>query len=164
VVVAALVLGAGDRESVRRATGLDARAIATAVDRLERGGLLEVDGDRYLLMEAAFTRAVRLAAPDTPGEDHPDASEDDARVLRSFVRDGRLLSMPASHGKRMVVLDHIVQAFEPGIRYTEKQVNSILVSWYEDTATVRRHLVDAGFLSREAGEYWRTGGSVRPLF
>jgi hypothetical protein len=81
-------------------------------------------------------------------------------VLRSFVRDGRLLSMPASQGKRMVVLDHIAQSFEPGLHYTEKQVNAILVSWYEDTATVRRYLVDAGYLSREAGEYWRSGGSV----
>ena len=140
---------------------------ALGTERLGNGVVIGANGlvltMSYLLMEAAFTRAVRLAAPDTPGEDHPDASEDDAKVLRSFVRDGRLLSMPASHAKRMVVLDHIVQAFEPGIRYTEKQVNAILVSWYQDTATLRRYLVDAGFLSREAGEYWRTGGSVRPL-
>ena len=158
-VVAALVLGATDRDGVVAATGLDARAIATAVDRLARGGLVEVNGDQYLLLEAAFTRAARLAAPAVPDE-HAEASEDDARVLRSFIRDGRLLSMPASHGKRMVVLDHIAQSFEPGVRYTEKQVNAILVSWYEDTATVRRYLVDSGFLSRDAGQYWRTGGSV----
>ena len=84
-------------------------------------------------------------------EEHPEANEDEARVLRSFIQDGRLQSMPASHAKRLVVLDHIVQSFEPGVRYTEKQVNAMLVSWYADTATVRRYLVDAGFLSREAG-------------
>jgi hypothetical protein len=159
-VVAALVLGATDRAGIRRATGLDARAIATAVDRLARAGLIEVAGDHHVLIEGAFARAARLAAPVIPGEDHPDASEDEARVLRSFIRDGRLLSMPASHAKRQIVLDHIAQSFEPGMRYTEKQVNAILVSWFEDTATVRRYLVDGGFLSREAGEYWRTGGSV----
>ena len=160
-VVAALVLGAADLGEVRRATGLDARSIATAIDRLSRGGLVEVAGDRYLLSEAAFARAARLAAPVGVDEEHPDASEDEAKVLRSFIQDGRLQSMPASHAKRLVVLDHIVQSFEPGVRYTEKQVNAMLVSWYADTATVRRYLVDAGFLSRESGEYWRTGGTVR---
>jgi hypothetical protein len=165
-VVSALVLGASDVAGIRRASGLDARAIATAADRLVRGGLVEVDPETgtYILMEAAFSRAARRAAPAVAGEDHPEASDDEARVLRSFVRDGRLLSMPASHGKRQVVLDHIAQSFEPGVRYTEKQVNAILVSWYEDTATVRRYLVDGGFLSRESGEYWRTGGTfpIRP--
>jgi hypothetical protein len=159
-VVAALVLGASDMAGIRRATGLDGRAIVTAVDRLVRGGLVEVAGDQYLFMDAAFARAARLAAPVVSDEEHPDATDDDARVLRSFVRDGRLLSMPASHGKRQIVLDHIAQSFEPGVRYTEKQVNALLVSWYEDTATVRRYLVDGGFLSRESGEYWRSGGSV----
>ena len=123
-VVAALVLGASDVAGIRRATGLDARAIAKAVDRLVRGGLVEVSDGHYLLIEAAFTRAARLAAPAVAEEDHPEASDDEARVLRSFVRDGRLLSMPASHSKRQIVLDHIVQSFEPGVRYTEKQVNA----------------------------------------
>jgi len=163
-VVSALVLGASDVAEIRRATGLDARAIAKAADRLVRGGLIEVEQGHHVLIEAAFSRAARLAAPVVAEEDHPDASDDEARVLRSFVRDGRLLSMPASHAKREVVLDHIAQSFEPGVRYTEKQVNAMLVSWYDDTATVRRYLVDSGFLSREAGEYWRTGGTfpVRP--
>jgi hypothetical protein len=158
-VVAALVLGAGTRAEVRRTTGLDARAITTAVDRLVRGGLVEAVGEDLVLVEAAFQRAARLAAPAVEGEDHPEASDDDAKVLRTFVRDGRIVSMPASQGKRLVVLDHVVQSFDVGVRYTEKQVNAILVSWWEDTATLRRYLVDVGFLSREAGEYWRTGGS-----
>jgi hypothetical protein len=159
-VVAALVLGAGNLAEIRSATGMDTRTIGTSLDRLVRGGLVEQSGDGYFLIEAAFARAARLAAPVVPEEQHPDATEDDARVLRSFIREGRLLSMPASHAKRNVVLDHIAQSFEPGRRYSEKQVNAILVAWYPDTATVRRYLVDAGFLSRDAGVYWRTGGSV----
>jgi hypothetical protein len=158
-VVAALVLGASDRAGVRRMTGLDARAITTAVDRLIRGGLVEAAGEDLVLVEAAFQRAARLAAPAVESEDHPDATDDDAKVLRTFVRDGRIVSMPASQGKRLVVLDHVVQSFEPGVRYTEKQVNAVLVGWWTDTATLRRYLVDVGFLSREAGEYWRSGGS-----
>lgn len=161
-VVAALVLGATSTAEVRRATGLDARTTRTALDRLERAGLVERSDDGDLaLLRSAFKLAARAAA--TPGTDeHRDQPEDRARVLRSFVKDGRLARLPTSHGKRLVVLDLIVQDFEPGRRYTEKQVNAALVRWNPDTASLRRWLVDVGYLDRAAGEYWRSGGTTGP--
>jgi hypothetical protein len=83
-----------------------------------------------------------------------------AKVLRSFVQDGRLTRIPTTRSKRLVVLDRLAQDFEPGRRYRERTVNVILERWHPDAASVRRYLVDEGFLTREAGEYWRTGGSV----
>lgn len=86
-------------------------------------------------------------------------------VLRAFMtEDGRLRSIPAAHGKRLVILDVIAQDFEPGQRYTEKQVNLILGKRHADTAALRRYLVDDGFLEREggAGRYWRAGGTFEP--
>lgn len=32
--------------------------------------------------------------------------------------------------------------------------------FYDDHVTLRRYLVDAGPLAREAGVYWRSGGTV----
>ena len=86
---------------------------------------------------------------------------DQSAVVRAFIRDGRLQSIPAARGKRQVVLDVIAQDFEPGRRYTEKQVNLILGKRFADTAALRRYLVDDGFLEREggAGSYWRAGGT-----
>jgi len=83
-----------------------------------------------------------------------------AKVLRAFVRDGRITAIPAQHAKRLVLLEMLAQEFEPGRRYSEKMVNLILGKWHADTAAWRRYLVDDGFLSREAGEYWRSGGVV----
>lgn len=37
-------------------------------------------------------------------------------------------------------------------------MNEILAGFHDDTATLRRHLVDEEFLDRDAGEYWRRGG------
>ena len=54
----------------------------------------------------------------------------------------------------------LAQEFEPGRRYSEPMVNLMLGKWHEDTAALRRYLVDEGFLDREAGEYWRSGGTV----
>jgi len=82
------------------------------------------------------------------------------RVLATFLDgDGRLTQMPAKHRKRLVVLDHIARVFEPGMRYTELEVNAMVRAFHDDVAMVRRYLVDAEFLSRADGEYWRTGGS-----
>jgi hypothetical protein len=60
----------------------------------------------------------------------------------------------------MVVLDWLAQDFEPGRRYTERMVNLILGRRHPDTAALRRYLVDHELLAREAGEYWRIGGST----
>jgi hypothetical protein len=83
-----------------------------------------------------------------------------AAVFRAFFSQGRLTGMPAKRAKRLIVLDHIARSFEPGARYEERQVNEILGAFHPDFAMLRRYLVDEGFLSRDHGEYWRSGGTV----
>jgi len=83
------------------------------------------------------------------------------RQLRPFVRDGRISAIPARHGIRLLLLDLVAQAFEPGRRYQEFAVNAMLKELYDDHATLRRYLVDAELLSRTPdGTYWRSGGTV----
>ena len=81
-------------------------------------------------------------------------------MLRTFLRGGRLVSIPTQHAKKLVVLDRLAQEFDIGVRYSERQVNAILRRFHDDVAALRRYLVDEGFLDRAAGEYWRTGGTV----
>ncbi len=160
-VVAALVLGASTLAEVRAATGLAARAAGTALARLVEAELV-VRGDdgAHLLLGEAFRLAAVAAAPPRPAPDPTgDAPEDQARVLRTFLRAGRLVQIPAKHSQRLVVLDHLAQRFEVGERFTERQVNATLRPLHDDVAALRRHLVDEGFLDREAGQYWRTGGT-----
>jgi len=76
------------------------------------------------------------------------------------MRDGRIMVMPAKRSRRLVVLDHAAQLFEVGVRYSETEVNLKLRQLYDDYAALRRYLVDEQMLSRDHGEYWRTGGSV----
>jgi hypothetical protein len=90
-----------------------------------------------------------------------DAGRRREQVLRTFFDDeGRLTSIPAKHAKRLVVLDRLAQLFEPGERYPETEINRRLRGAHEDVAALRRYLVDEGFLSRDGGTYWRTGGTV----
>jgi hypothetical protein len=59
-----------------------------------------------------------------------------------------------------MVLEVLAQEFEPGRRYTEREVNEVLGRWHSDVAALRRYLVDEGLLDREPGIYWRSGGPV----
>jgi hypothetical protein len=161
-VVAALVLGATTVAEIRDATGLGARSAASALARLVDAELV-VRGDDgvHVLLGEAFRRAAIAAAPDRPEPDPTgEAPEDAARVLRTFLRGGRLMSIPTQKSKKLVVLDRLAQEFELGTRYSERQVNALLRRFHDDVASLRRYLVDEEFLSRESGEYWRTGGTV----
>jgi hypothetical protein len=81
-------------------------------------------------------------------------------LVGRFIKNGRLVIVPSRRGKLRPVLDHIAQEFEPGRNYPESEVNDILERYNHDYAALRRYLVDEGFLSREAGVYWRSGGTV----
>ena len=84
----------------------------------------------------------------------------DDRVLRNFLTDnGRLHTIPTKRAKRLVVLDHIAQSFEPGRTYQEQEVTAIIEQFHPDYAALRRYLVDDQFLTREDNVYWRSGGT-----
>lgn len=101
------------------------------------------------------TRASALADPASFDEIADPALR---KVLRSYLVGGRLPVMPRAGVKRRLLLEYLATAFEPGVRYTEPQVNDIARVWNPDVAALRRYLVDEGLLARENGEYWRSGG------
>lgn len=76
-------------------------------------------------------------------------------VVSRFFKDTALTAFPAKRKARAHVLLYLVNYFEPGRTYTEKQVNEILSALWSDFAYVRRELVDYGYLKRDkAGTYW----------
>ncbi|RKN41551.1 DUF2087 domain-containing protein [Micromonospora endolithica] len=155
-VFGAVVLGAADRAAVAARTGLTAREVVTALRRLADAGVVTgVDGD--LRVDGDWLREA-AAGPPAPDAGPVDAGE---RVLRTFLRDGVLVGLPAQRGRRRVLLAHIATSFEPGVRYPERAVDDTLRGWCaggaSDHVTLRRYLIDEALLSREQGVYWRTG-------
>ncbi len=131
------------------------RLMATGVVRLEP------DRRRYRLdPETLRWAAEQVGPPRGAGLALGAANEDEELVLRTFFRDGRLTEIPAKEAKRRIVLERIAIEFEPGVRYDEREVNEIVGRFFNDFAALRRYLVDGGFLDREHGVYWRTGGRV----
>jgi hypothetical protein len=68
----------------------------------------------------------------------------------------KLKVFPSKEKQKIVVLTQIARQFETGKRYTEKEVNQIIKEIYADYVTIRRFLVDYGFLdrTRDCKEYW----------
>jgi hypothetical protein len=88
--------------------------------------------------------------------DEPRRLTDQERVIRAFVRDGRLVSIPAKPKKRDLLLPYILDlAFPEDRAYEEREVNQRLALLHRDVAALRRYLVDGRLMSRDKGIYRR---------
>jgi DNA-binding MarR family transcriptional regulator len=103
-------------------------------------------------------KVVEPTVSDNRWIDALDWSAADKKVLRDYTGNGKLNHIPAKEKKWLVILRWLATKFEPGVRYTEKQVNEILTDVFHDYATMRRDLVGFGFMRRErgGGDYWLT--------
>ncbi len=84
-------------------------------------------------------------------------SEEKIQVIQNYINeDGSLKSYPSKEKKKIIVLEQIMRSFTTGKVYSEKEINRILSRVYEDYATVRRALIEYGFLSRsnDCKSYW----------
>lgn len=63
---------------------------------------------------------------------------------------------PPKQKRKLVILRVIAREFEAGRRYSEKEVNAVLKPIFADYATIRRYLLEYGFMDRTLGgkEYW----------
>jgi hypothetical protein len=148
----AVVLGATTPDQIAGNTGLPVATVVKALQRLTKGGLISAGSEGLQADESAFKHAVRASRPEREPID-PDPGRD--AVLQSFIRDGRLTIFPTVPAKFLVVLEYLVNSFEPGQSYSEAEVNEILNRWHPDHATLRRRLVDARLLTRTDAIYRR---------
>jgi predicted transcriptional regulator len=113
----------------------------------------------YLETDVLEEKARRLLSEETLPAIAADIDTDayDRKVLSNFTSpDGRVKAFPAQRKKMEVILRYVLNVFQPGKRYSEKEVNELLSQYHEDTATLRRELVEYKMLVREGGggDYW----------
>ncbi len=68
----------------------------------------------------------------------------------------KLSNFPVKEKKKVVILTEIAKTFEKGKEYTEKEVNEKIEAIYFDYVTLRRYLIEYGFLDRkiDGSKYW----------
>lgn len=88
---------------------------------------------------------------------HEALDEKTKKVLRAHLNaDGSIRQIPAPP-KLQIILDYLIDFFEFDKNYTEKEINTIIKRFNEDTAGLRRDLIEANMLARESdgSRYWR---------
>jgi hypothetical protein len=149
------------------ATDLDLAhaGVERALASLERAGLVHRTGNRWAFNAARLREIGRALAglegaqPAVPPLTAPSGrilTPAESKVVRSFVVEGRLVSIPAREGKREVILDWLLDSvFIEDREYPEAEVNQRLGIFHRDVASLRRYLVDTGRVTRERGLYRR---------
>ena len=82
------------------------------------------------------------------------------KSLDNFLdAEGRLKNLPRKSAPREEAYAYLAGKFDPGVEYTEHDVNAILSAWhtFDDFFTLRRGLVETGYLCRmkDGSKYWR---------
>ena len=152
-------------EQISEMLGLRPSTVSHHLARLSEAGLVSARAESYynvymLVTERLEGMARRLLAKDTLPAVAADIDLNayDRKVIADYsLPGGSLKTLPSQRKKLEAVLRHVQRAFEPGVRYSEMQVNEILKQFHPDTATLRRELVGYHLLERQGGggDYWR---------
>ena len=85
--------------------------------------------------------------------------EEREKVLKTYFKkglDAGIETIPSKEKKKLIILQHILTRFEKERRYSEKEVNEVLKGVHVDFVSLRRHLIEYGFMERsdDGASYW----------
>ena len=113
----------------------------------------------YALEKSVFMTSILDLIQEKSDEAELQKQRDEAyrkKVIDTFFEYGKLKSIPMQKKKERIILEEIVKSFEPGHRYTEREVNIILADFHDDFCTLRRDMIGEKLLARDHQIYWRT--------
>ena len=158
-IIAALSDGPRTAEEIVAEAGLPRRSLTRHLAYLQSVGLVEEEDGRYRFDPAPLIAALQATSP--PAEEIEAADADDRTILGNFLRGGRLTTIPAQAKKREVILRYLSDRFQAGRTYDEKEINAALAQVHDDVASLRRYLVDGGYLHREIERSTTADGELR---
>ena len=158
-IIGLLSQGNATREEVATRLNLSPKDSLTHLGFLEFvGAISQVEGV-FFLNDDHLAVLAKEKLSETRPTFVPDEALDEKskKVLKAHLNpDGSIKQIPAPP-KLQVILNYLVQFFEFDTIYSEKEVNTIIKRFNEDSAGLRRDLVDAGMMARESdgSKYWR---------
>ena len=80
-------------------------------------------------------------------------SKDNSNFVQECIKTQRF---PQKDIEKQPILEHITKIFKKDKIYDEPDVNKMLKEFYEDFATIRRELINFGYMQRDPlkGTYW----------
>lgn len=144
---------------------LSPSTVSFHLKKLEASGLVSKEKDQYYIvyhinkeiLEKSLSSLIKPDEKNSRLEDDREAAYR-KKIIETFFNSGKLKSIPVQRKKRRVILEQMVEAFAYDQKYTEKEVNGIIVAFHDDFATLRREFIMEKLMSRENGIYWRNQG------
>lgn len=138
--------------------------------RLEEAHLVTKSKTQYYLIYHLRSDILQMRLRDfvSMPADHDSAEHKRMRkhrqkVIATFFRGGELTALPKQWRKRRIVLEEFLTRFEPGGQYQEHEVNQRIQTLYPDYCTIRRLLVDEGYMTRQGQTYRCVGMETKPM-
>lgn len=129
---------------------LQAKSLLAILDLMKNNSKEDEEMDSSKLVN------VHLSA--TTLDERYNISEQERNDIRKnyFDENGALKVFPSKEKKKLAILSEIITNFSRDKKYTEKEVNRVLMRIFDDYATLRRYLIEYGFLDRtkDCSHYW----------
>lgn len=75
------------------------------------------------------------------------------KVIKTFMKDGRIIQIPSQKQKRWIVFELILNEFKINRDYPEIEVNEIIQKFHEDHCMIRRTFIEERVMKRENNIY-----------
>ena len=144
---------------------ISASTVSHHLSKLAEIGLVSAQADGYYNVYRLETDTLeRLSQQLLSEKTLPEVAKDldrkayDRKVLKDYLNeDGSISQLPTNRRKLAVILRYIVEHFDFGKIYTEKEINQVIGALHEDISGLRRDLISVGYLDRErdGSAYWR---------
>jgi len=149
---------------------LASSTISFHLRRLEEARLVAKRKSQYYLVYELRPDLFRMKLQDFVSVPSDDDSPERKRmrryrekVLRTFFQSGVLARIPKQWRKRKIVIEEFVPLFEPERVYQEREVNERILPMHADYCTIRRLLIDEGYLTRDGQNEYRLATEARPM-
>jgi hypothetical protein len=138
--------------------------------RLEEANLVTKTKTQYYLVYHLRADILQMRLRDfvsmpsgEDGAEHKRMKKHRQKVVATFFRGGELTALPKQWRKRRLILEEFLAKFETGRDYEEHEVNQRIETLYSDYCTIRRLLIDEGYMAREGQRYRRVEMEIQPM-
>lgn len=141
---------------------LSPSTVSFHLKKLESCGLVKSSKEQYYviytvnreLLSGTLLSLVETEEPDSEEELRQQEYRD--KILKNFIKNGKLVQIPVQRKKRRVILEEMLKQFEHNREYKEREVNIIIADFHDDFCTLRREMIMEKMFTRDKGVYQRT--------
>ena len=148
-------------EELAHRLNLAVSTVSFHLKKLEAVGLINKAKEQYYTVYSVNTELFSLTLRELTSFNNLNKYIQDERikkynekVIRTFIKKGRLIALPVQHKKRLLILNEFAAKFEKGRIYNEKEVNTVVNKIFDDHCTIRRLLIEENIMQRENQKYW----------